>query len=205
MVKAAGVTAVCSVLAIAIGIAIGIVVCGATLARPKPLQIAARLYVSFFRGVPLLVQLLLFYNLLPAVGLNISSFFAAELALSLCTSAYQAETLRGGFLSVSTGLKEAADMVGMTLWQRFRRVEAPIALRLTIPAIVNEAISILHASALVSVIGVVELTKTAGEIAASNYDPLPVYACAGLLYLIMTYVIQLLGLAAERRFPVRSA
>lgn len=205
MVRAAGATAAISLVSIVAGIAIGIGVCGVLLARSAWLRAPARLYVSFFRGVPLLVQLLLFYQLLPVVGINISSLWAAILALSLCTAAYQAENLRGGFLSVPPGLKEAADMVGMRPLQRFRRVEVPIAVRLTVPAMVNEAVGILHASALISVVGVVELTKTAQSISAATFAPLPVYACAGLLYLVLTGVIMALGSAAERRFRVRHA
>jgi polar amino acid transport system permease protein len=155
--------------------------------------------------VPLLVQLLLFYHLLPAIGINISSVAAALVALSLCTAAYQAENLRGGFLSVSRGLLEAAEAVGMERLQRFRRVSVPIAIRLTIPALVNEAIGILHASALISVVGVIELTKTARNFAATTFDPLPFYACAGLLYLGLTYGVLGLGRAAERHLAVRHA
>ena len=205
MVQAAGTTLVISLVAIAIGLVIGIAVCGAMLSPSVVLRGPARLYVSFFRGVPLLVQLLLFYHLLPAIGINISSLAAALVALSLCTAAYQAENLRGGFLSVSRGLLEAAEAVGMERFQRFRRVSVPIAIRLTIPALVNEAIGILHASALISVVGVIELTKTARNFAASTFDPLPFYTCAGLLYLLLTYIIFGAGRIAERRLAVHHA
>ena len=205
LVQAAGTTAAISAAAIVIGLAIGLAVCAAAMAHSAWLSRAARAYVSFFRGVPLLVQLLLCYHLLPAVGLNISSLGSAMLALCLCTAAYQAENLRGGFLSVPRGLQEAADMVGMSAAQRFRRVQAPIAVRLTIPAMMNEAIGILHASALISVVGVVELTKTAQDMSASTFEPLPIYASAGLLYFVMTLVLVGAGRLAERRLQVRHA
>ena len=205
MVQAAGTTLLISLLAVVIGIAIGIVVCGAMLANNRALRVPARLYVSFFRGVPMLVQLLLFYHLLPVIGINISSVAAAIMALSLCTAAYQAENLRGGFLSVPKGLEEAADAVGMEPFQRFRRISVPIAVRLTVPALVNEAIGILHASALISVVGVIELTKTARNFAASTFDPLPFYAGAGLLYLGLTYLVLGLGRLAEQRLSVHPA
>ena len=205
LVHAAGSTALISLAAIAIGLCIGIAICGAALARSHWLRIPARCYVSFFRGVPLLVQLLLCYHLLPLLGLNISSLSSALLALSLCTAAYQAENLRGGFLSVPRGLLEAADIAGMSPTQRFRRVAAPLAIRLTIPAMVNEAIAILHASALISVVGVIELTKTARDLSASTFQPLPIYASAGLLYLVLTGMLAIAGLLAERRLQVRQA
>ncbi len=202
MVDAAMKTAAISAVAVAIGICLGILICGANLSRSRPLSVAARLYISFFRGVPLLVQLLLFYHLLPAIGLNISSLSAAILALSLCTAAYQAENLRGGFLSVPRGMVEAAEIVGMTHWQQFLRIKMPIAIRLTVPAMINEAIAILHASALISVVGVVELTKTAREISADTFDPLPAYATAGFLYLILNLILSSAGAFAEKRLKV---
>ena len=91
-------------------------------------------------------------------------------------------------------------MVGMTPWQAFRRIRAPIAIRLTIPAMMNEAIAILHASALVSVVGVVELTKTARDLAASTLEPLPLYATAGAIYVVITYGLVAGGTVAGRVF-----
>ncbi len=204
LVRAAGTTALVSLAAIAIGIPIGVALCAAAMAGTPWLRWPAGIYVSFFRGVPLLVLLLLCYHLLPAIGLNVSGLQAALVALCLCTGAYQAENLRGGFLSVPAGLKEAGEMVGMSAAQRFRRIEVPVAVRLTIPAMVNEAIAILHASALISVVGVIELTKTARDMAAGTFEPLPAYACAGLLYLALTGCIAGAGLLAERRFQVRA-
>lgn len=205
LARAAETTAALSAASIGLGIALGILVCGAGLSSHALLRLPARVYVSAFRGVPLLVQLLLLYYLLPGLGLNVSSVQAAILALTLCTSAYQAENLRGGFLSVPPGLLEAGEMVGMTAWQRFRRISAPVAVRLTVPAMINEAIAILHASALVSVVGVVELTKTAQNLSASTFAPLPIYAASGLLYLALTAVLGGAGLLAERRLRVRHA
>jgi polar amino acid transport system permease protein len=167
---------------------------------PRPsLSWPARIFVSFFRGVPLLVQLLLLYNLLPAAGVDVPGWVAAIVGLSLCTAAYQAENLRGGFGTVPKGLIEAADMVGLNSFQQFRRIRAPIAFRLTLPSLVNEAILILKASSLVSVVGVIELTRMAQDLSASTYQPLPLYASAGLLYYVINRVVAWLGGVAERR------
>lgn len=205
LLQGAQYTLAITAVSIAIGIALGVAVCGAALSRAPLPRKAAGLYISFFRGVPLLVQLLLVYHLLPVLGLNVPSVAAAVLALSLCTAAYQAENLRGGFLSVPQGLLEAADMVGMGPVQRFRRIQAPIAIRLTIPAMMNEAIQILHASALISVVGVIELTKTARDLSASTFMPLPIYASAGLIYFLMTLGLVVLGRWGERRLRVMGA
>ena len=110
LVQASGFTVLISAVSIAIGLALAMVVSAGMLSRRRSLAVPARLFVSFFRGVPLLVQLLLIYNLLPAFGLNVPGVVAAVIGLSLCTAAYQAESLRGGLASVPSGLLEAADM-----------------------------------------------------------------------------------------------
>ncbi|WP_407048064.1 amino acid ABC transporter permease [Methyloraptor flagellatus] len=199
LVQAAGYTVAISAVSIVIGFFIGICVSAALLSPRRWLAILGRAYVSFFRGVPLIVQLLLIYNLLPAVGINVPSIVAAIVGMSLCTAAYQAENLRGGFMSVPRGLIEAADMTGMTPFQQLVRIRAPIAFRLTLPAIVNEAILILKASSLISVVGVVELTRMAQDLDSSLYRPIPLYAAAGLLYFIINRLVALLGTYAERR------
>ncbi len=199
MIEAAGLTLAISVVSILLGLAIGLVVSAGMLSPSRALAVPSRIFVSFFRGVPLLVQLLLIYNLLPVLGINVPSVVAAVAGLSLCTAAYQAETLRGGLLSVPRGLLEAADMVGFRPAQRFWRISAPVAMRLTLPALVSEAIMILKASSLVSVVGVVELTRMAQDLAASTFKPLEMFATAGLLYLIINWTVAGGGMLLERR------
>ena len=185
----AGLTAAISAVSVSFGLLLGLVVCGASMARSRALRIAAALYVSFFRGVPLLVQLLLLYHVLPRLGLDLPGLAAAVLGLTLCTAAYQAENLRGGFNSVAPGLIEAGRIVGMNARQIMVRIRAPLALRLTLPSVVNEAILILKASSLVSVVGIADLTRTAQNIASSNYRPIETFAAAGALYLVLNIAV----------------
>ena len=199
LVEATGYTVALSAVSIVAGLAVGLAVATAMSSRRRALSMPARAFVSFFRGVPLLVQLLLIYNLLPSVGIDLPGIVAAAIGLTLCTAAYQAETLRGGFAGVPRGLVEAADMVGLTPVQLFWRIRVPIAVKLTLPSLVSEAIMILKASSLVSVVGVVELTRMAQDLAASTYRPLPIYATAGALYIAVDWGIAGLGHALERR------
>ncbi|PDV85643.1 amino acid ABC transporter [Rhizobium sp. H4] len=194
-------TVTISVVSILIGFAIAILLSGMLLSGRRLFVRSAQIFISFFRGVPLLVQLLLIYNLLPAVGINVPSIVAAIIGLSLCTAAYQAENLRGGFASVPLGLLESAEMVGLTPRQVFRRIKVPIALRLTFPALVNEAILILKASSLVSVVGIVELTRMAQDLAGSTFLPLQIFASAGLIYLMINWLVALAGGMIENRLP----
>ncbi|MCW6510859.1 amino acid ABC transporter permease [Lichenifustis flavocetrariae] len=199
LVKASGLTVAISAIAIVIGLTLGMVVSAGMLSPNLLLSMPSRVFVSFFRGVPLLVQLLLIYNLLPLLGLNVPSVVAAVAGLSLCTAAYQAENLRGGFLSVPRGVVEAADMAGFRPFQLFWRIRVPIAFKLTLPALVSEAIMILKSSSLVSVVGVVELTRMAQDLASSTYKPLDLYAAAGGLYLAINWLMAGLGRLLERR------
>lgn len=199
LVKAAAYTVVISAISIVAGLAIGIVVAAGRASSSAPLAFGARVFVSFFRGVPLLVQLLLIYNLLPVLGINVPSVVAAIVGMSLCTAAYQAENLRGGFASVPRGLIEAADMAGLSPMQQLVRIRAPIAFRLTLPSLVNEAILILKASSLMSVVGVVELTRMAQDLDNSVYKPIQLYASAGLLYFLINRALALVGRFTERR------
>jgi polar amino acid transport system permease protein len=200
LVEAARLTILLSFVSICVfGFLIGVLVCAGMLSENPWARRAGRLYVSFFRGVPLLVQLLLIYYLLPSIGLDVPPVVAAIAGMSLCTAAYQAEIMRGGFAGVPRGLVEAADMCGLSRLDTFRRIRLPIAVKLVLPALVNEAIMMLKSSSLVSVVGVVELTRMAQDLAASTYRPLELYAAAGLIYLVINVVVALLGRGLEAR------
>jgi polar amino acid transport system permease protein len=198
LVEASGLTVVYSAISILIGFFLSAAICAGMLSANRWTSGMSRLYVSFFRGTPLLIQLLLIYYLLPKIHINVSSAVAAIIGLSLCTSAYQAEILRGGFQSVPRGLIEAADMCGLSAFDAFRRIRLPIAVRLTLPALTSEAIMILKSSSLISVVGVVELTTMAKDLASSTYQPLPIFAAAGFVYLVINLILSGLGTFTER-------
>jgi polar amino acid transport system permease protein len=198
LVEASGLTILYSAVAILIGFFLSAGITAAMLSSNRLASTLGRLFVSFFRGTPLLIQLLLIYYLLPQIGLNVPSAVAAVIGLSLCTSAYQAEILRGGFQSVPRGLIEAADMCGLSAFDTFRRIRLPVAVRLTLPALTSEAIMILKSSSLISVVGVVELTTMAKDLASSTYQPLPIFASAGFVYLVINLVVAAFGRLAER-------
>jgi len=200
LVQSCGLTIAISAVSIVLGLLIGVLVSGAMLSRNGLVSWCGRTFVSFFRGSPLLVQLLLIYNLLPVLGLNVPSLVAAVVGLSLCDAAYQAENMRGGLTSIPKGLLEAADMLGLSPRQQFWRIKVPIALRLTLPALTSEAIMIVKASSLVSVVGVVELTRMAQDLAASTFKPIEMFAAAGLLYFVTNWVLSQLGRRFERSF-----
>ncbi|MFD2140428.1 amino acid ABC transporter permease [Ancylobacter oerskovii] len=198
-------TVVYSLTSVAIGFCIGTLMCAAGLSASRLGRGISAFYVSFFRGVPLLVQLLISYYCLPLIGVNVPSSVAAVGTLALCTGAYLAEILRGGFLGISPGLIEAARMVGLSRRQILTRIEVPLAVRLTLPALVNETTMMVKASSLISVVGVLELTRLAQNIATSTFQPLEIYLTAGAIYFVINGAITLLGQLAESRFRLETA
>ncbi|GLK83866.1 amino acid ABC transporter [Ancylobacter defluvii] len=198
-------TVIYSLSSVAIGFCIGTLMCAAGLSASRLGRGVAAFYVSFFRGVPLLVQLLISYYCLPLIGVNVPSSVAAVGTLALCTGAYIAEILRGGFLGIPHGLVEAARMVGLSRAQILTRIEVPLAVRFTLPSLVNETTMMVKASSLISVVGVLELTRLAQNIATSTFQPLEIYLTAGAIYFVINGVITLAGRFAESRFRLETA
>ncbi|MBA9033009.1 amino acid ABC transporter permease [Rhizobium leguminosarum] len=159
----------------------------------------AGLYVSFWRGTPILVQLLVVFYLLPFLGLELEPPVAATLALALNTAAFQSEIYRAGLLAVPRGEIEAAKMLGLTAAQTFLRIEVPQAVHKMLPALVGEMQALVKNSSLVSVIAVMDVTRRAQQVAASTFRPLEAYASALLLYVGIGAVLAGIGLLVERR------
>jgi polar amino acid transport system permease protein len=183
----------------AIGLVLGLVVCMMRLSIVPAVKAVGNTYVSFFRGVPLLVLLMIVYYFLPAVGLDVPSFVAAVLGLGICSAAYQAENLRGGFLIIPRGQMEAARTFGFSNWQTSRYILIPQALRASAPAVINEISLIMKVSSLVSVVGVTDLTRASQNIVAHDLQPLRWYLVAGAIYLVLNMLVSRLGRLAERR------
>ena len=208
-----------TVLAMLIGILLGILF-AVMRQSPNPLVSGSSwLYIWFFRGTPLLVQLLFWFNisaLFPTISLGvpfggpaiingnantvITAFTAALLGLGLNEGAYMAEIVRAGFLSVPEGQNEAAQSLGLSRLQTMRLVVLPQAMRVIIPPTGNETISMLKNTSLASVITYVELTYAAQEIYAANYKVIPLLIVISIWYLAMTSVLYVGQYFIERRY-----
>ncbi len=147
------------------------------------------LYVWFFRGVPILVLLYLFYfGLAYQLGLDVSPFGASCLVLGLTSTAYQSQIFRGGIASLPTGQMKAARALGMSRISAIVHIVLPQALRLSIPGWSNEYSILLKDSALVSVVGTLELMARTKAIATSTHQFAAFYLAAALLYFVITFV-----------------
>jgi polar amino acid transport system permease protein len=202
---AAGMTLIVSLAGIVLGMGIGFLVCLARLSGNRLLARFGAVYVSFFRGVPLLVQLLFIYYFLAEYGIDIPAMAAAIGGLGFASGAFQAEILRGALNAVSPGQAEAATALGFSRADVWRRILLPQALRISVPPLINEFTLLLKASSLVSVVGIAELTRVSMNIASSTYRPLEAYVGGGLFYLAINLCFAGLGALAERRLAAGSA
>lgn len=196
---AAGTTVWVSLAGMALGQILGASVCLMRQSGVRWLDAIGAIYVSFFRGVPLLVQLLLIYLFLPRVGLNVPPLVAGIAGLGLASGAYVSEIFRGSLAAIPPGQREAADALGMARARIWWRVLLPQVMRLSLPAEINEFILLLKASSLISAIGVLELTRMAQAYAAETYRPLEMYVTAAVIYLLLNLALAGLGQLAERR------
>ena len=159
-----------------------------------------RLYVELVRSVPLLVLILWVYYGLPVVaGLTLSVFWAGVLALALSDSAFEAEIFRAGIEGVPKGQVEAAQTVGLSWAQTMRHVVLPQALRRILPPLGNQFVYMLKMSALVSIIGMQELTRRANELVVTEYRPLEIYTVLVLEYLVLILLVSQAVRWLERR------
>jgi len=164
-----------------------------------PAYLLASGYVHLFRGTPLLVQLMTIYFALPTVGVRFSPLGAGILALTLNTAAYQAEYFRGAIQSVRAGQMQAALALGLSRLQAIRYVVLPQALRLVIPPWSNELIYMVKGSAVVYLIGVLELMGQAKNIAARTFRNFEVYIVVALFYLALIFLLTVILRVVERR------
>ncbi len=199
---AARLTLLVSILGVAIGLVLGAVLCAARISPIRSIRTASAIYTSFFRGVPLLVQLLLFYYMLPVIGLNVPAMVAAVGTVGLCSSAYVAEYLRGAINAIPPGQREAAVTLGFAPTRIWTRIILPQAFRISLPALINELILLVKASSLVSLVGITELTRTSQALSSATYRPLEIFSSAAAVYLFINLSLALLGRFLEKRSAI---
>ena len=162
--------------------------------------ISLGLILDAFRSVPLLIQLVLFYNFAPIIGLNLDPFASGVVILAIYTSALVASVARGGIEAVGTPMRRASRSLGMSYWQDLRYVVMPIGTRAVFPAWVGVALGVMKDSALVSVLGYVELLKASQILITRTQQPLLILAIAGAFYFALSYPISRYAARLEERW-----
>lgn len=195
LVKGAWMTIQISVLAMILAMFVGLLTALSRLYGPKPVQWLALAFVEVIRGTPLLIQLFLIFYGLPHLGIKFDPYVAAVLGLGINYGASEAENYRAGILSIPKTQMDGAQALGMSEAQALRHVILPQALRVVIPPVTNDFIALLKDSSLVSVITMVELTSTYGQLASTYFD----YLGIGLLTAAVYFLIGLPFVRLSRR------
>ena len=206
-------TIVMTVLAMVLGVVLGVITAIMRLSPNPVLQAVAQGYVWLFRGTPVILQLLLWFNLalvFPSMGIPglfefrtvdvMTPFLAALLGLGINQGAYTSEVVRAGLLSVDTGQYEAAKSIGMPRLQALRRIILPQAMRVIVPPIGNELVGMVKLTSLASVIQYAEMLHSAENIYYANARVIELLMVAAVWYLVIVTVLSLLQSRVERRF-----
>jgi len=191
-----------SIVAIVIGTILGLMVGFLRAEASKSLNILLGLILDVLRSVPLIIQLILFSTYIGAMGYPLDPFVAGSIILSLYTMAFMSEVFRGGFESVQPSMRTAARSLGMTYWQTVRYIRLPIGMRAVFTSWLGVALSVIKDSALVSVIGYMELLRTSEQLISRTQQPLMILLGVGLFYFIISYPLSLYGKHVERKMAL---
>ncbi|MCK9261340.1 MAG: amino acid ABC transporter permease [Azoarcus sp.] len=191
-----------SLIAFILGGGVGLVVLFARIAHNRLLQSLAKTYIEVFQGTPLLMQLFIVFFGLSLVGVDISPWFAAATGLTLFTSAYLAEIWRGCVESVPKGQWEASTSLALTYPQQMRYIVLPQALRIAIAPTVGFSVQVVKGTAVTSIIGFTELTKTGSMLANATFQPFLVFGLVAVGYFILCYPLSLYAKSLEKKFHV---
>jgi len=208
-----GITILITVISYFAMLIVGMVGALGRLAKNPIVHGIASLYVELVRGIPLMVQLIWWYfafpvliqqfgrwiNFAPLAEYQSNPIFTAILGLVFCYGAYMSEIFRAGIQSIPKGQMEAARSLGMSYFQAMRHIILPQAVRIVLPPVGNEFISLLKDSSLVSVVAVADLTRRGREYMAAHFNPIQVWTMVALIYLIMTLLSARLVSWLEKR------
>jgi His/Glu/Gln/Arg/opine family amino acid ABC transporter permease subunit len=204
LLRAAGTTLWISCLALVFGSILGLGLALLRVSSNRAASSFAWTYVWLIRGTPMLLQIFAIYYWLPSLGVMLPAFMAGVVALSINTAGYFVDIFRAGILSVPLGQIEAGYGVGLTPWQVMTRIILPLSIRPALPPYIGQAINLVKNSSLVSVISVQELMFTSQSIYSSTYKIAEILGTAGLLYLAINTLLQILQIYLEKRLSYYS-
>ena len=189
--------------ALAAGLFVGLFLGMMRLSKHMAVSQPALWYIELFRNTPALIQLMWVYYALPILtGLELNAIMSCTVALSLNISAYLAEIFRGGIQSIERGQVEAARSLGLSFAKTMRKVVLPQAVRRMIPPFVNETVSLIKYSSLVSILGVADLTYQANVLSTTTFRPLEVFSFIALVYLVICTSLSYSAQRIEKRLSV---
>jgi polar amino acid transport system permease protein len=189
-----------SALVVFFSLTIGVILGVGIVYGPRWLYWPIRIYSDFLRGIPLLVLIFFIYYALPLVGINFTNFMSVVVALSAFEAAHIIEVVRGAIQSIPRGQNEAAKAIGLQFAQRLLYVIAPQAVRRFLPPWINAVVDTVKGSALVSLVGIVDLTLAIQQVIGRTYIPMPLYILGAIMYFVINYILSSASRAFEARF-----
>ncbi|GLS90294.1 amino acid ABC transporter [Psychromonas marina] len=191
-----------SVVAIIVGSLLGLLVGFVRAESNKSINMLLGAFLDVLRSVPLIIQLILFTTFIGAMGYPLNPFAAGSIILSLYTMAFMSEVFRSGFDSVPTSTIKAARSLGLNYLQTVRYIRIPIGMRAVFPSWLGVALSVIKDSALVSVIGYMELLRTAEQLISRTQQPIMILIGVGLFYFMISYPLSRYGKYVERKMEI---
>ncbi len=191
-----------SVVAILVGSILGLLIGFIRAESNKSINLLLGGFLDILRSVPLIIQLILFSTFIGAMGYPLDPFSAGAIILSLYTMAFMTEVFRSGFASVPMAMRKAARSLGMSYLQTIRYIRIPIGMRAVFPSWLGVALSVIKDSALVSVIGYMELLRTAEQLISRTQQPLLILVGVGLFYFMISYPLSRYGKYVERKMKI---
>ena len=197
-------TLIISGLTLVLAMAGGLVIALLDMSRFRPLRAVGLTIGEIVRNTPILVQLLWVYYVLPMVlGLNLDAFTSLIVGLSLYSSAFIAEVYRAGIQAVPKGHREAAQVLGLSSFQTFRRIVLPQAIRMTLPPLAANFVQLIKYSSLGAVISVNEITRRGMELSSSTFRPLEIFTFIAVVYFFICWPLAMAVRVWERRLSYR--
>lgn len=201
LMKGLWVTIKLGVISIIAGLAFGLGLALLRLYGKRPVQFMTRVYIDIFRSLPLLVLLIIVYYALPFVGIRMSGFWSAMVALTMVSGAYSAEIFRAGIQAISKGQFEASEALGLNYRQMMFDIILPQAVKIVIPPLTNNSINVIKDTALASVVAIPDLLKQATQAQALAANPSPLVGAA-IIYILFLWPLVAAVSRMERRFSV---
>ena len=192
-------TVVVSVCAILIALCVGLLLSVLRLSGNRFITAIVNIYISFVRGTPLLVQIFIIFYALAMVGPNIPAFATGVIALRLNSGGFMAEIIRGGLTAIPKGQYESAVALGMSKTKTLFRIIFPQVFRIVVPQLTSEFINVIKVSPMLSVISIVELTRTAQRLYKQTYEPIPFFIAIAVLYFIVCAGLEEIVKRQERK------
>jgi polar amino acid transport system permease protein len=193
LLAALGYTLQITVVTVALGMVLGIIVAVARLSSVAVVRWVTTMYVEIMRGTPALVQLFWVYYALPIVtGIQLPGFESVVLALTLNVGAFYGEAFRSGIQAIPREQVETADVLGLNYFQRMRYVIVPQAIRIVLPVLISISISLFKDTSLVSALGVNDLMYTGRTISTDTYRPLEVYTAVAVVYFLVAFPVTII-------------